>query len=388
MSLKHNKFIIESRVDGYINATQLCQVGNKRFNDWSSLNSTKKLIEALKKDFIGDTNILVSKNMQLIDVKKGNSTKFKQGTWIHPDLAVQLAQWVDPVFAIKVSRWIRELMTTGYVQADTQKTNEELIKLRQEVLVEKELRLIEQKRNIKHTQFHGTPQSILKNEIFYICTTPTYAASDRFEYGGVANKNDLKKRLASYGTGRAEGDLMYYTKIYEVTNYVVVERMLDSLVKFFKDKQNSKKEMVHMRYECFVELVEYIIECCNKSVDFMNKNSYRFLQETIENDTVVPLPCEEYTKKNIEKIKKINVKNTSADDQIEIIKNIINIYATKKLNNEYDIDYDDDRLHIEWSEIKNLFDTYVGFTKTFWRERLEESIKDYKYITFQFKKVK
>jgi uncharacterized CHY-type Zn-finger protein len=59
-----NDVIILSRVeDNYINATQLCKAGNKKFNDWVRLNSFGELINELE----CDTGIPAS---QLIDVKK------------------------------------------------------------------------------------------------------------------------------------------------------------------------------------------------------------------------------------------------------------------------------------------------------------------------------
>jgi hypothetical protein len=50
-----------------------------------------------------------------IDIKKGGNDKHLQGSWIHPDLAVPLAQWISPSFSIQVSRWIRELALIGSV---------------------------------------------------------------------------------------------------------------------------------------------------------------------------------------------------------------------------------------------------------------------------------
>lgn len=41
-------------------------------------------------------------------VSKRGSPENGGGTWLHPDLAVQLAQWCSPVFAIQVSRWIQD----------------------------------------------------------------------------------------------------------------------------------------------------------------------------------------------------------------------------------------------------------------------------------------
>jgi hypothetical protein len=39
---------------------------------------------------------------EVIDIKNGGN---HSGSWIHPDLAVQLAQWISPKFALQVSRW-------------------------------------------------------------------------------------------------------------------------------------------------------------------------------------------------------------------------------------------------------------------------------------------
>jgi KilA-N domain len=46
-------------------------------------------------------------------VSKRGSPQTGGGTWLHPDLAIQLAQWCNTPFALQVSRWVREWMTTG-----------------------------------------------------------------------------------------------------------------------------------------------------------------------------------------------------------------------------------------------------------------------------------
>ena len=90
---------IPMRKDGYINGTMLCKAGGKKFNVWNRLKNTTELITALE----SQTGFSIS---QLIE---GNSSKYEQGSWIHPDLAIQMAQWISPKFSIQVSRWIREL---------------------------------------------------------------------------------------------------------------------------------------------------------------------------------------------------------------------------------------------------------------------------------------
>jgi hypothetical protein len=121
INLTLNNHIIMSREnDKYINATQLCKAGNKKFNDWFRLDNTKELISILA----NDAGIPAS---QLIDSKKGKSSEFEQGTFIHPDLAIQLAQWINPHFALQVSSWIRILFTKGQVNIKLLKEQENKI---------------------------------------------------------------------------------------------------------------------------------------------------------------------------------------------------------------------------------------------------------------------
>ena len=89
------------REDGFLNATAMCKVGKKEFKHWNSLISTKKIIKSL-----GD--MLKVPSSQLIDVKKGCTSKYQQGSWIHPLLGTNLAQWISIEFSIKVSKWIEE----------------------------------------------------------------------------------------------------------------------------------------------------------------------------------------------------------------------------------------------------------------------------------------
>jgi hypothetical protein len=92
---------IECREDGFLNVTQLCRAGGKLFKDWTRLKSTIQLLKALADELDLPTHALV-------DVKRGNSTKFTQGSWIHPLLAIHLAMWISQKFAVKVSQWVFE----------------------------------------------------------------------------------------------------------------------------------------------------------------------------------------------------------------------------------------------------------------------------------------
>lgn len=81
--------------DGYISATALCQSVNKRYSDYKALKSTGEFIVEL----IAQTNL--SEQQLIHNIVGGNPSL--QGTWVHPYLAMNLAQWLSPKFAVKVA---------------------------------------------------------------------------------------------------------------------------------------------------------------------------------------------------------------------------------------------------------------------------------------------
>lgn len=100
-----NTLVQQRTADGYINATAMCQAVGKLFADYSRLASTKEYLAALTTDM----GIPISELIQ--GVRGGDPAE--QGTWVHPDLAIHLAQWLSPKFAVAVSRWVREWMAGG-----------------------------------------------------------------------------------------------------------------------------------------------------------------------------------------------------------------------------------------------------------------------------------
>lgn len=93
-------FINQRLEDGYVNATAMCTLANKRFNDYRRLNSTEAFISEL----VTVTGIPATVLIQTI---QGGDAAL-QGTWVHPDVAVHLAQWCSPIFAVKVNQFVRE----------------------------------------------------------------------------------------------------------------------------------------------------------------------------------------------------------------------------------------------------------------------------------------
>ena len=99
----NQEHIQQRLMDGYINATALCKASDKKFNDYNRLKATEEFINEL----VADTGIPVS---ELIQIISGGTPQF-QGTWVHPQVAINLAQWASPKFAVMVSKWVFEWMT-------------------------------------------------------------------------------------------------------------------------------------------------------------------------------------------------------------------------------------------------------------------------------------
>lgn len=98
--------------DGYWDATQMCKAAGKKWADYWRLNSTGEYIQALAESTGIPTDAVV-------ELKSGRSG----GTWVHPDIAIHLAQWCSPRFAVQVSRWVRELLATGRVDLPNHPAN-------------------------------------------------------------------------------------------------------------------------------------------------------------------------------------------------------------------------------------------------------------------------
>ena len=71
--------------DGYINLTRMAKANSKKINDYLRLETTKAFVNEL---FLV-TEIPVSK---IIQVRKGRGNRVEQGTWGHPQVAINCGQ--------------------------------------------------------------------------------------------------------------------------------------------------------------------------------------------------------------------------------------------------------------------------------------------------------
>lgn len=121
----NNYTLIYRKKDGFVDVTNLCKAGGKQYFDWNRLGKTKEFLKVLSFEM----GIPVS---NLIDSVSGGNCK-QQGTWVHPQVAINIAQWISPEFDVQVSKWIFQLTLTGKVDIKEEKTSVELLKIQQEL---------------------------------------------------------------------------------------------------------------------------------------------------------------------------------------------------------------------------------------------------------------
>lgn len=87
--------ITRRSTDGFVNATAMCKANSKRWSDFRESVAATTYMEALARK----TGIPV---YDLVVSKQG------EGTWVHQDLATELARWISPDFSVFVNQWFRE----------------------------------------------------------------------------------------------------------------------------------------------------------------------------------------------------------------------------------------------------------------------------------------
>ncbi len=229
---------------------------------------------------------------------------------------------------------------------------------------------------LKLTSLVNDVHALEKNQVFYLATTKNYAAQNRFKYGGVSSAKTLKSRLNTYNTGRAEGDLFYYCKLFMCNKYKVIEEGIGASLYQFKDKADSQKEMLHIRYDSLVEVVDFMCNTMDENINYINSKYKTYLQQIVEGEAIIPeeiildedkLQISTCSKKS----KKIDLLHCDDDEINHIIEEIINKFAAdQQIKYEFQNDKDSVSLELKWMDLDDYFIPY-NLTKTAWREKFK-----------------
>jgi len=240
-------FNIEHREeDGYINVTNLCKAGGKQFKAWKRLEKTKAFVRVLS------SSVLISTD-ELIKYKSGSINE--RSTWVHPQVAINIAQWISPQFDVKVSGWVYEIMMTGKVDI----TNTTSFK---------ELRKENKTKDIKIqylTKKYVKAQPRVQYEeryIVYILTTKRMKKDSVYILGKATN---LTNRLSTYNKSD-EHEVVYYASCGDETTMSLVEGMVFQYLAEYREQANRERFILPEKEE--IELFSNVIK---KSVEFFRK---------------------------------------------------------------------------------------------------------------------
>ena len=218
-----NHVIITSRpLDHYVNATHLCQAGGKKFNDWFMLESTTELINELSVD----GGILPS---ALVETTRGGNDKSKQGSWIHPDLAIQLAQWISPKFTIQVSKWMRELFNQGSLQIDMNLLHEKdrEMRIKDHRIKQLEAVCLSKQRRVEYPE----------RNVIYMLTTDDHRQRRTYIIGKAKN---LTNRLSTYNK-TCDHTVIYYRECKNDDDMDAAETMVLTKLRSHREQANRDR---------------------------------------------------------------------------------------------------------------------------------------------------
>lgn len=85
--------------DGYVNATAMCRANAKRWKDYRESERCQLYLTALEA-------VAGISGHALIQSRTGG--RGGGGTWVHPQVAVDLARWISPPFAVWMDAWFLE----------------------------------------------------------------------------------------------------------------------------------------------------------------------------------------------------------------------------------------------------------------------------------------
>ena len=243
-----NGLIIENREeDGYINITNLCKAGNKQFKHWKESEKSKAYLQALSSQVGIPTS-------DLIKLGSGSIHK-KSHTWVHPQVAINIAQWISPYFDVKVSAWVYEIYLTGKVDISNTKTYHEL----KEENKNKELKITfltnKYVKKQKRKDFKND------NNVIYILTTENLK-KERIYIFGKAKK--LKNRISTYNKSE-EHEVVYYKECKNEQIMSCVENMVFNKLSEYRQQANRERFFLPINKE-----IDYFIDIVDRSVKFLS----------------------------------------------------------------------------------------------------------------------
>jgi hypothetical protein len=176
LELDSNSIIEYRDHDGFINVTNLCKMIDEEFNIWKC-----KRGKIFLKFLSSNIKIPISKLMKY----EVNLTHDKS-IWVHPYIAVNLAQFIDPESEVKIIDWIHEILIYKKADIRSSKIYRKLKKSNKQLT--DRITFLENKYLQKHKR---TENNV--NNVIYVLTTESSKKNNIYILGKASNLTNRSK---------------------------------------------------------------------------------------------------------------------------------------------------------------------------------------------------
>jgi len=239
-------YIIEHREeDGYINITNLCKAGGKEFKAWNRLQRTKAFLQVLSSSVLISTDDLI---------KYTSGSNKERSTWVHPQIAINIAQWISPRFDVLVSAWVYEVMMTGKVDITATKTYRQI----QAENIDKDLKiqLLTKRYSKRQPRIQYSEQNVI-----YILTTRRMKKDRVYILGKAQN---LTSRLSTYNKSD-EHEVVYYAGCNDDDSMSVVETMVFQRLRGCREQANRERFILPIDKD-----IDYFKSAIKECIEFVS----------------------------------------------------------------------------------------------------------------------
>jgi len=211
------------------------------------LEKTRAFLRVLSRSVLISTDLLIK--------TQSGGLNENRGTWVHPQVAINIAQWISPSFDVKVSGWVYEIMMTGKVDI----TNTTSFKKLQEENKHKSMRI----QYLTKKYLKAQPRVQYKEKyVIYVLTTALMKKERRYILGKATN---LTHRLYTYNKSD-EHEVVYYQECGDEKTMGMVETSVFHQLEEYREQANRERFILPEKEE-----INFFSEKINKSINFFKK---------------------------------------------------------------------------------------------------------------------
>ncbi len=183
----------------------------------------------------------------LIKYKSGSNSE--RATWVHPQVAINIAQWISPEFDVKVSGWVYEIMVTGKVDIKNTKTYRQLQKENKDHQIR--IKILENRYLKKHKRTDYKADNVI-----YILTTESSKKNNIYILGKATN---LTNRLSVYNKTE-EHEVVFYKECSSAEVMSSVEGVIFQKLEQYRQQANRERFVLPEGKD--ISLFTNIVEKC------------------------------------------------------------------------------------------------------------------------------